>query len=65
VLDRETGRSRGFGFVTMPSTEQGGTAIRALDGTPVEGRALRVREAEPRGARPPRGAPPPRGDRPL
>jgi RNA recognition motif-containing protein len=48
VMDRETGRSRGFGFVTMPNQPEGAAAIQALNGQSVEGRALRVREAEPR-----------------
>ena len=48
VMDRETGRSRGFGFVTMTNDPEGKTAIDALNGKDLEGRALRVREAEPR-----------------
>lgn len=65
VMDRETGRSRGFGFVTMTNDAEGKTAIDSLNGKDLEGRALRVREAEPRqpgggaggpggGGRPPR-----------
>ncbi len=56
VMDRETGRSRGFGFVTMTNAPEGQAAIQALNGQDYEGRALRVREAEPRqpGGRPPR-----------
>ncbi len=45
ITDRETGRSRGFGFVEMDSAEE---AIKALDGTEVGGRALKVNEARPR-----------------
>jgi RNA recognition motif-containing protein len=48
VMDRDTGRSRGFGFVTMNNATEGQAAIQALNGADVEGRALRVREAEPR-----------------
>jgi len=48
VMDRETGRSRGFGFVEMTSAEEGQAAINALNGTTVEGRALVVNEARPR-----------------
>ncbi|KQJ91553.1 28 kDa ribonucleoprotein, chloroplastic [Brachypodium distachyon] len=51
VYDRETGRSRGFGFVTMASQEELDDAIAALDGQSLEGRALRVNVAE---ERPPR-----------
>ena len=56
VMDRETGRSRGFGFVTMTNAPEGQAAVQALNGLDYEGRALRVREAEPRqpGERPPR-----------
>ena len=44
--DRETGRSRGFGFVTMGSKEAGQAAIEALNGKDFEGRALVVNEAD-------------------
>jgi len=50
VTDRETGRSRGFGFVEM--ADGGDEAIAALNGTQVEGRALTVNEAKPREDRP-------------
>ncbi|MFZ9881013.1 MAG: RNA recognition motif domain-containing protein [Phycisphaerales bacterium] len=50
--DRETGRSRGFGFVTMGAKEQGQAAIEALNGKDFEGRALVVNEAQPRAPRP-------------
>jgi RNA recognition motif-containing protein len=45
ITDRETGRSRGFGFVTMASNEGAQAAIRALNGQSLEGRALVVNEA--------------------
>ena len=48
VTDRDTGRSRGFGFVTMGSPAEGQAAIQALNGSSVEGRALTVRAAEER-----------------
>ena len=48
VEDRETGRSRGFGFVEMASKEEGEAAIAALNGQEVNGRALKVNEAKPR-----------------
>lgn len=48
VEDRETGRSRGFGFVEMSSKEEGEAAIAALNGQEVNGRALNVNEAKPR-----------------
>lgn len=45
VMDRDTGRSRGFGFVEMGSDQEAQAACQALNGTPVEGRALTVNEA--------------------
>jgi RNA recognition motif-containing protein len=45
ITDRETGRSRGFGFVTMANNEGAQAAIRALNGSSLEGRALVVNEA--------------------
>ena len=45
VTDRETGRSRGFGFVTMASPDEAQSAIRALNGFSIEGRSLVVNEA--------------------
>jgi RNA recognition motif-containing protein len=49
VLDRETGRSRGFGFVEMASDEEGNKAIQLLNGKDIDGRALIVSEARPEG----------------
>ena len=43
--DRDTGRPRGFGFVTMPVATQAKAAVEALDGSTLGGRALRVNEA--------------------
>jgi RNA recognition motif-containing protein len=48
VEDRETGRSRGFGFVEMSSKEEGQNAISTLNGKEVDGRQLTVNEAKPR-----------------
>jgi RNA recognition motif-containing protein len=48
VEDRETGRSRGFGFVEMSSPEEGQAAIAKFNGTEVNGRSLNVNEAKPR-----------------
>ena len=52
VTDRETGRSRGFGFVTMGNAEEGKAAIGALEGKDFQGRNLTVNEARPREDRP-------------
>jgi len=54
VSDRETGRSKGFGFVEMPSQAEGEAAIAELNGAMLKGRTARVNEARPREARPPR-----------
>ena len=48
LMDRETGRSRGFGFVEMPNKSEAETAIAQLNGKDVGGRALRINEARPR-----------------
>ena len=48
ATDRETDRSRGFGFVEMPNDAEGERAIEALNGTSLGGRALTVNEARPR-----------------
>jgi len=48
VEDRETGRSRGFGFVEMSSSEEGQKAITQFNGQEVNGRSLNVNEAKPR-----------------
>jgi len=51
VLDRMSGQSRGFGFVTMGSAQATSDAISKLNGAMLDGRALRVNEAEERQAR--------------
>ena len=48
MTDRDTGRSRGFGFVEMSSAEDGEKAIAALNGSQVGGRTLNVNEARPK-----------------
>ncbi len=48
IMDRDTGRSRGFGFVKMPNNEEGQAAVDALNDSELEGRPIRVREAEER-----------------
>jgi RNA recognition motif-containing protein len=52
IADRETGRSKGFGFVQMASDEEAQAAIAALNGQQHDGRALTVNEAKPREDRP-------------
>ncbi len=51
MTDRETGRSRGFGFVEMPDNRAAQTAMEALNGTSLAGRALTVNEARQRESR--------------
>lgn len=53
VMDRESGRSKGFGFVTFESDDSAQNAIESLDGSEMDGRSVRVSEAKPR---PERGA---------
>ena len=48
VTDRETGRSRGFGFVEMPQQQEAEAAVAALNGTDQGGRTLTVNESKPR-----------------
>jgi cold-inducible RNA-binding protein len=55
IMDRDTGRSKGFGFVEMSTTEEGQAAIQALHDQEVSGRKLTVNEARPREERGPRG----------
>ena len=52
MIDRETGRSKGFGFVEMGSDSEAQAAINGLNGQPVAGRAVVVNEARPREERP-------------
>src|SRR5947209_15938975 len=48
IMDRDTGRSKGFGFVEMGSDQEAQAAIQALNGKEVDGRALTVNEARPK-----------------
>ena len=52
IMDRETGRSKGFAFVEMKSNSDADRAIKGLNGTQLEGRALTVTQARPRESRP-------------
>ena len=52
MMDRETGRSKGFGFVEMSSSSEAQAAMNAMNGQPLEGRAVVVNEARPREERP-------------
>ncbi len=54
IKDKFTGRSRGFGFVEMPSNEEGQKAIDGVNNQDIAGRPVRVNEARPREDRPPR-----------
>ena len=55
IIDRETGRSKGFGFVEMDSDDGAQSAVSQLDGQEFEGRSLRVSEAKPQPERESRG----------
>jgi len=55
ITDRETGRSKGFGFVEMSSDEEAQAAMAALDGKDYGGRAIKVNEARPQTSRGGRG----------
>lgn len=48
IMDRETGRSKGFGFVEMPNDDEAEAAIKALDNSDLNGRDIKVNEARPR-----------------
>ncbi len=52
MMDRETGRSKGFGFVEMGSDAEAQSAINGMNGQPIDGRAVVVNEARPREERP-------------
>jgi RNA recognition motif-containing protein len=52
IMDRDSGRSKGFGFVEMGTSDEAKAAIGALNGTEINGRAVTVNEAKPREDRP-------------
>ena len=52
IMDRDTGRSKGFGFVEMSNQQEAQAAITGLDGKEHDGRSLQVNEAKPREERP-------------
>ncbi len=52
IMDRDSGRSKGFGFVEMENSEDGEKAVQELDGQEVKGRSLKVNQARPREERP-------------
>ena len=55
IVDRETGRSRGFAFLEMETDDQGAAAMQAMNGALLDGRNLTVNEARPREERAPAG----------
>ena len=55
IMDRETNRPRGFGFVTMSTPEEANKAVEAMNGKTIDGRALTVNIARPREERAPGG----------
>jgi len=48
IMDKHSGRSRGYGFVEMPNDSEANEAIKALDDSPLQGRNIRVNQAKPR-----------------
>jgi cold-inducible RNA-binding protein len=54
IIDKMTGRSKGFGFVEMPNDAEADAAIAEMDGRELEGRSVKVNEARPLTDRPPR-----------
>ena len=52
IMDRETGRSRGFGFVSFGDDGQGTSAMQEMDGAQLDGRTIKVNEAQERAPRP-------------
>jgi RNA recognition motif-containing protein len=55
IEDKYTGKSRGFGFVEMPKSDEARVAIEQMNGTDLKGRQLNVNEAKPRNDRPRNG----------
>ncbi len=56
IMDKFSGRSKGFGFVEMADNSEADAAIKGLNGSPLQGRNLKVNQAKPREERPSRGA---------
>jgi len=54
IMDRESGRSKGFGFIEMTNQEEGEEAIKQLDGKEIDGRNIKVNVAKPKENKPPR-----------
>ncbi|MDA3813834.1 MAG: RNA-binding protein [Candidatus Cloacimonetes bacterium] len=52
IMDRESGRSKGFGFIEMPNQEEGEEAIKQLDGKEIDGRNIKVNVAKPKENKP-------------
>ncbi len=48
IMNKHSGRSRGYGFVEMPNDSEANEAIKALDDSPLQGRNIRVNQAKPR-----------------
>jgi len=55
IKDRTTGQSKGFGFVDMPKNSEADTAIKALNGSMLQGRPIKVNQSEPKKDSGPRG----------
>ena len=55
ITDRDTGRSKGFGFVDMPNDQEARAAIQGLNGKEIQGRAVTVNEARPKETNRPQG----------
>jgi RNA recognition motif-containing protein len=51
IKDKFSGQSKGFGFVEMPSNSEADKAIKALNGSPMKGQAMKVNQANPKGNR--------------
>ncbi len=52
IIERDTNRSKGFGFVEMPNSDEANAAMKALDGKDIGGRMLKVSEARPKASSP-------------
>ncbi len=48
IMDRTTGQSKGFAFIDMPKNSEADTAIKALNGSPLQGRPIKVNQSEPK-----------------